>query len=269
MVRMNRATSKDGTSIAYERLGRGPAVILVGGGLDDGAENAPLAAELASRFTVFNYARRGRGASADTLPYAVEREIEDIDALIAEAAGPASLFGASSGGALALEAAAAGLPIDRIAVYEVPYMTDDVVQGHYVQYVNELKHALGGGRRGDAIELFMRLAGSSEDDIAGARNSPLWPGLEALAPTLAYDAACLGDGRPPTERLARITQPTLVATGGVPDPHTGGLQPGFFDAAADAIAATIPNAERLIIEGQTHVADPAVLSSALARFLTD
>ncbi|AVT39921.1 alpha/beta fold hydrolase [Plantactinospora sp. BB1] len=265
---MNHVTSKDGTLIAYERVGRGPAVILVGGGLDDGSENAPLATELASRFTVFNYARRGRGASADTLPYAVQREIEDIAALIAEAAGPAHLFGVSSGGALVLEAAAAGLTIDKIAVYEVPYMMEEAVQERFGQYVDQLGVALREGRRGDAIALFMRLAGSSDDDIAAARNSPLWSGLAVLAPTLAYDAACLGDGRPPAARLARITQPTLVATGAVPDPHTGGLQPGFFDEAADAIAATIPKAERLIIDGQAHVADPVALSSVLERFLS-
>lgn len=265
---MTYVTSKDGTSIAYDRMGRGPAVILVGGGLDDGSENAPLATELASRYTVFNYARRGRGASADTLPYAVRREIEDIAALIAEAAGPAHLFGVSSGGALVLEAAAAGLTIDKIAVYEVPYMVDEAIQEHYAHYVEQLGIALRDRRHGDAIALFMQLAGSSDDDITAARNSPLWSGLEALAPTLAYDAACLGDGRPPTQKLARITQPTLVATGATPDPHTGGLQPGFFDEAADAIAATIPKAERLIIDGQTHVADPVVLSSVLERFLS-
>lgn len=265
---MNRVISKDGTSIAYERVGRGPAVILVGGGLDDGSENAPLAEALASAFTVFNYARRGRGASTDSRSYAVQREIEDIDALIAEAIGPVHLFGVSSGGALALEAAAAGLAVDKLAVYEVPYMSDDAVREHYLRYVEELGHALAGGRRGEAIALFMRLAGSPEDDIAAARRSAAWPGLEALAPTLAYDAACLGDGRPPVERLARITQPTLVTTGGAPDPHTAGLQPGFFDATADAIAATVPKAERLVIEGQKHVADPAVLASVLERFFT-
>jgi pimeloyl-ACP methyl ester carboxylesterase len=118
---LSRVTSsKDGTDIAYERMGSGPAVILVGGGLDDGAENAPLAPELAEQFTVYNYARRGRGESGDTLPYAVAREIEDLDALIAEAGGSAHLYGVSSGGALALEAAAAGLAVDGIALYEVP-----------------------------------------------------------------------------------------------------------------------------------------------------
>jgi pimeloyl-ACP methyl ester carboxylesterase len=263
---MTCVISKDGTSIAYQRAGAGPAVILVGGGLDDGSENEALVPELARHFTVVNYARRGRGDSGDTHPYAMEREIEDIDGLISEAGGSAHLFGASSGGALALEAAAAGLAIDRIAVYEVPYMDNDAAAQQWSAYVDRLTAALADGQRGHAIELFMRLAGSSDDDIAGARASSFWPGLEALAPTLAYDAACLGDGRPPVTRLASITQPTLVATGGIPDPHMGGLQPGFFDSAADMIAAALPNAERRIIEGQTHVADPAVLAGVLERF---
>src|SRR5215217_3359647 len=115
-----RVTSNDGTTIAYDRKGSGPAVVLLGGAQDDGAENAPLIPALAEHFTVYNYARRGRGASGFTEPYAVEREIEDLDALIAEAGGSAHVFGASSGGALALEAAAAGSAIDTIAVWEVP-----------------------------------------------------------------------------------------------------------------------------------------------------
>ena len=189
---MTSVTSKDGTSIAYQRSGSGPAVILVGGGLDDGSENAALVPELAQHHTVYNYARRGRGESGDTAPYALEREIEDIAALIGEAGGSAHLFGASSGGALALEAAAAGLAVDRIAVYEVPYL-DEAMVGHWSVYVGELTAALADGRRGDALALFMRLAGSSDDDIAAARTSPQWAGGEALAHTLAYDAACLGD----------------------------------------------------------------------------
>ena len=213
---MSRVTSKDGTSIAYDRLGGGPAVILVGGGLVDPVtgragrwENAPLAAELAERFTVYNYDRRGRGDSADTLPYAVERELEDLEALIGEASGTAHLYGVSSGGALALEATAAGIAADKLAVYEVPYG----VSG-WRDYVEQLGSVLAEDRRGAAVELFMRAAGASEGDIARARSSPMWPGLEAIAHTLAYDAACLGDGQPPTARLATITRPTLVATGG-------------------------------------------------------
>jgi pimeloyl-ACP methyl ester carboxylesterase len=254
---MPHVTSKDGTSIAYERQGTGPAVILVTGGLDDGSENAPLATELAGHFTVFNYARRGRGESGDTLPYALEREIEDIDALVAEAGGSAHLYGVSSGGALVLEAAAAGLEADRLAVYEVPYMVAEDAVRLWQDYVQHVRTALTDGRRGDAIELFMRVAGSSEEDIAGAKSSSFWPGLEALAHTLAYDAACLGGGPPPRIRLGTIAQPTLVATGG---------GAALFEEAADAIAASLPRAERRTLEGQGHVVDPKALAPVLVRF---
>jgi pimeloyl-ACP methyl ester carboxylesterase len=261
---MSQVTSKDGTAIAYDRQGNGPAVVLVGGGLVDPAtgragrwENAPLAAELAARFTVYNHDRRGRADSGDTQPYAVERELEDLDALVAEAGGRAHLYGVSSGGALALEAAAAGLAVDRLGVYEVPYFVADDALQRWREYVEQLGSALGEGRRGDAVELFMRVAGATDEMVAGARSSPVWPGLEEVAHTLAYDAACIGDGRPPTARLATITRPVLVATGG---------GEGFFEQAADAIAAGVPKAERLTLEGQAHVADPKVVASVLERF---
>ena len=259
---MPQVTSKDGTPIAYDRQGAGPAVVLVGGGLVDPVtgrpgrwENAPLAAALAERFTVYNYDRRGRGDSGDTLPYAVDRELEDLRALLDEAGGSAHLYGVSSGGALALEAAAAGLPVDRLAVYEVPYFVADEALQRWRDYVERLTAALAEDRRGEAVELFMRVAGA-EDDIEQARSSPLWPGLEAVAHTLAYDAACLGDGRPPTERLAGVAQPTLVATGGGQE---------FFEQAADAIAASLPHARRLTLEGQAHLVDPKTLAPVLAR----
>jgi pimeloyl-ACP methyl ester carboxylesterase len=251
-----QVTSRDGTPIAYHRQGAGPPVILVGGGLDDGSENAPLAIELAARFTVYNYARRGRGESGDTQPYAVERELEDLEALIGQAGGFAHVHGVSSGGMFALEAAAAGLAIQRLAVYEVPYDVAPDASQRNQAYREQLRAALAEGRRGDAVELFMRLAGSSDEDIAGARSSPYWPGLEALAHTLAYDAACYGP--PPVDRLATVTQPTLVLTG-------GGVE--FFELAADAVAAAIPSAERAVLEGQGHVADPKSVATALERFL--
>jgi pimeloyl-ACP methyl ester carboxylesterase len=250
-------TSADGTSIAYQGDGSGSAVILIGGGLDDGSENAPLARELAEHFTVYNFARRGRGGSGDTHPYAVQREIDDIAAIIAEVGGSAHLFGVSSGGMFALEAAAAKLPIGRLAVYEVPYDTaDDAVQ-RAQEYREQLGAALAEGRRTDAVALFMRLAGSSENDIADAMNSPYWAGLEELASTLAYDAALYGP--PPTDRLAAITQRTLVATGGSND---------YFEQAADAVAASLAHAERQVIEGQGHVVDPEVMATVLARFFS-
>ena len=252
---MPRVTSRDGTSIAYDRQGAGPPLILVGGGLDAGSENAPLAAELADRFTVYNYARRGRGQSGDTGPYAVGRELEDLAALLGRAGGSAGVFGVSSGGMFALEAAAAGLAIRRLAVYEVPYDLGPEAAQRNQAYRERLRGLLAQGRRGDAVELFMRLAGAADEDVAEARGSPHWPGLEALAHTLAYDAACYGP--PPVDRLATITQPTLVLTG-------GGAE--FFELAADAVAAALPSAERVVVEGQGHVADPRAVAAALQRF---
>jgi pimeloyl-ACP methyl ester carboxylesterase len=252
---MPHVTSKDGTSIAYDRQGSGPAVILVTGALDDGSENAPLATKLADHFTVFNYNRRGRGDSGDTPPFAVEREIEDIAALIAEAGGSAHIYGVSSGGMIALVAAAEGLAIKGLALYEVPYDIAADAQERYQEYREQLDAALAEDRRGDAVALFMRLAGSSEHDIVGAKGSPYWPGLEGLAHTLAYDAALYGP--PPIVRLATITQPTLVATGGGAD---------LFEEAADTIAASMAHGERLTLEGQTHVVDPKVLAPVLERF---
>jgi pimeloyl-ACP methyl ester carboxylesterase len=258
MHRIERVISSDGTSIAYERMGRGPAVILVGGGLDDGSENAPLARALAASFTVYNYARRGRGESSDAQPYAVSREIADLAALIATAGGKAHLYGVSSGGALVLEAAMAGVRADRLAVYEVPYDLADETAEQQRAYVERLEELLAQGRRGDALALFMRLAGSPDDQIEHARSSPVWSELEKLAHTLAYDAACLGDRRPDLDRLATITQATLVATGGAAGP---------FEAAADAMAKAIPHSRRVVLTGQAHIVDPGVLAPVLARFL--
>lgn len=266
---MEYVRSKDGTSIAYERCGRGPAVILVGGGLDDGTENAPLAVALAEHFTVYNYARRGRGGSGDAGTPDLAREIDDLDALIADAGGTAHLYGVSSGGALALEAAAAGSPVDRIAVYEVPYnVTDPDWPRQWRDYVDRLAAALAAGRRGDAVELFMRVTGSSDADLATLRGSPFWPALEAQAHTLAHDAAALGDGRPPAQRLANVRQPTLVLTG---DDRPAGAAKwvAALDDAADAIAASLPHAERRTLEGQGHVADPRAVVPVLERFLNE
>jgi pimeloyl-ACP methyl ester carboxylesterase len=196
----------------------------------------------------------------------VELEIEDLEALIAEAGGSAHLYGISSGGALVLEAAAAGISVDKLAVYEVPYNVADDGPQRQQEYVEQLGAFLAGGRRGDAAALFMRVAGATEEIIAGAKASPMWPGLEAIAHTLAYDAACMGNGQPPAARISRITRPTLVATGGgSPDSFVGGGG-DFFGKAADAIAASIPQAERQTIEGQTHMVDPKALAPVLERF---
>jgi pimeloyl-ACP methyl ester carboxylesterase len=200
-------------------------------------------------------------------PYTLEREIEDLQALIAEAGGSAHLYGVSSGGALVLEAAAAGAAVDRLAVYEVPYVLDDDGPHWHRGDGEKAAALLAEGRRGEVLELFMRTVGSSEELVAQARRSPAWPGLEALAHTLVYDAACVGDGPPPAARLARITRPTLVTTGGPrSDPYVSGQPPGFFDRAADAVAAGVPRAERHTFAGQGHVADPKVVAPVLERF---
>ncbi|SDU67969.1 alpha/beta fold hydrolase [Jiangella alkaliphila] len=265
---MPHVNSADGTAIGYDRLGDdGPALVLVGGGLDDGSENVPLGEHLAAAgFAVVNYRRRGRGDSGDTEPYAVEREVEDLAAVIEAAGGQAHLFGASSGGALALEAAAAGLPVDRIAVHEVPYLVGEPMVAAWRQYVTDLGAALDAGDRAEALRLFMRLAGSPDEAIAGAEAAPVWPALLELAPTLRYDAACLGDGAPPAELLAKVTQPVLLSTGAMVDPHSAGLPVDFFGAAADVAAALLPDAQRLTVEIAGHVADPALLAPRLADF---
>jgi pimeloyl-ACP methyl ester carboxylesterase len=254
---MSHIQSSDGTRIAFTARGEGPALVLVGGALDDGAENEPLARELSRSFTVVNYARRGRGGSGDTPPYTVAREIEDLAALVTTVGGEASIFAASSGGPLALEAAAVGLPITRLALYDVPY----AVAAHDVARWRDYRAALSGADPERALELFMRLAGSPEPAIEEARRSEMWPGLLALAPTLAYDAACLGDGAPPAQRLAKVVQPTLVISGADSGP--------FFAAAADAVAAALPAASRLRLAGSGHVADPVLLGRRLERFLLD
>ncbi|PRX97209.1 alpha/beta fold hydrolase [Allonocardiopsis opalescens] len=266
---MPHVTSADGTPIGYDRLsGDGPALVLVSGGLDDGTENIPLGEQLAGDFAVVTYRRRGRGDSGDTAPYAVRREIEDLAAVIDAAGGRAHLFGASSGGALALEAAAAGLPVDRIAVHEVPYLLGDEMLAAWRAYRAELDAALDAGDRDRALRLFMRLAGSSDDDIAAAETAPVWPALRALAPTLRYDAACLGDGPPPADRLAAVRRPVLLTTGVTIDPHSAGLPVDFFGAAADAAAAQLPDGRRSTVEVPGHVPDPARLGPVLTAFYT-
>lgn len=261
---MDEVKSEDGTAIAFDRVGTRPAVLLVGGAIDDRAENAPLGPALGDRFTVYNYARRGRGESGDSPPYAAEREIEDLDAIITEAGGSACLRRLLRRRSR-LGGAAAALAIDWLAVCEVPYAMADEGPHWDRRDVPAVEALLAEGRRGDVVELFMRMVGSSEKEIAGAKGSPYWALLEQIAHTLASDAAIMGDGDPPAERLARISQPTLVMTGTVNDVH-GGVPPEFMGRAADAIAASIPHAEREVIEGAGHMVDATLLAPVLERF---
>jgi len=188
---MHVVTSKDGTNIAYDKQGEGQAVILVAGALCarlswSGPELSRL---LSPHFTVFNYDRRGRGDSGDTKPYAVEREIEDIEALIDEAGGTASLYGHSSGGALTMETAIklGDKSVKKLAMYEVPYNDDVNAQRAWREYIKKLTELLTTDRRGDAVALFMKSTGTPDEQIEGMRHAPFWQALESIAPTLAYD----------------------------------------------------------------------------------
>src|SRR5829696_4506222 len=258
---MNRVQSIDGTSIAFDRSGEGQAIVMVGGGSVDRMANAPLAALLNEHFTVFNYDRRGRGDSGDTAPYAVEREIEDIDALINEAGGSASVYGTSSGAALALEAAASGLAITKLALWEPPF----IVEGHPRPPADTARiytELVAAGRRGDAVEYFMaNVVGLPPEFVAEAKKAPWWPAQEALAHTLAYDATIMGDYSLPTERAASVMVPTLVIDGGASFPWIG--------KTAQALADIIPHAQRRTLEGQTHNVAPEAIAPVLEEFFAD
>jgi alpha-beta hydrolase superfamily lysophospholipase len=255
---MDMVTSRDGTDLAFDRLGDGPPVVLVCGGSTDRMANAGLAAELAAGHTVYNFDRRGRGDSGDTQPYAIEREIEDIAAVIQAAGGSANLYGTSSGAALAMHAAAAGLPVTKLAMWEPPYsvggrpdLPDDTASVY-----RELVEA---GRRGDAVEYFMaKVVGLPPEFVAGARQAPWWAQQEALAHTLAYDATVMGDYTLPVEVAKAVAVPTLIVD--------GGASFGFMGETADALAGLIGGARRSTLDGQQHNVDPAVLAPVLARF---
>ncbi|WP_328356495.1 alpha/beta hydrolase [Streptomyces sp. NBC_00445] len=253
-----KTLSRDGTPIAYERTGRGPAVVLVSGAMSTGHTVAPLAGQLADGFTAVVYDRRGRGESGDTPPYAVEREVEDLAALIETVGGQAALYGISSGGALALQAAASGLPVSKVAVYETPFAVYEGGAQERAEYTEGLTRALAEGRRGDAVELFLRLTGLAEEMIQGARQSPMWAGMESIAPSLAYDNAVMGDGLVPRHRLAAITVPVLAVA--------GGESPAWLREATQAVAEAVPDGTYRSLEGQTHLVDPQVLAPVLAEF---
>jgi pimeloyl-ACP methyl ester carboxylesterase len=252
----NKTKSGDGTLIAYERQGDGPPVVLVAGALCTSATDAPLAARLAPRFTVYTYDRRGRGASRDTTPYAVEREIEDLAAVIAAAGGSASVHGMSSGAVLALRAAAAGLPIAQLSVYEPPFRLDAPPK----TYGSELRELVSRGRPGDALALFLRRVGTPQEALDGMRRAPMWAGLEAVAHTLVYDDEVMGDGQVPVAVLTSVTPRVLVLD--------GGASPAWMREAARVVAKTVPRGRHHTLTGQTHEVAPQVLAPALAEFFS-
>ena len=261
---MEKVTSSDGAAIAFDRLGKGPPVIVVGGQLCDRALTRPTAKELAKHFTVFNYDRRGRGDSGDTAPYAVEREVEDIGALIAEAGGTASVYAHSSGAGLALHAAAAGLPIAKLVLHEPPYNPDGDAgrQRATRKEAEHIKTLLAEDRRGDAVEYFWRSIGMPQEVVDQVRHTPRWAELEAMAHTMAHDSEVMGDisggGAIPADLVGAVTIPTLVLV--------GGASPGWMIDVGRRVAEGLPNGWYRVLEGQEHVVPPEVLVPVLAGF---
>jgi pimeloyl-ACP methyl ester carboxylesterase len=261
---MNTVTSKDGTTIAFDQVGEGPAIILVGGATTRRSDYEPLAQSLAAHFTVFNPDRRGRGDSADTLPYAVEREVEDIQAVIEAAGGSAFVFGHSSGAVLALEAARMlTTKITKLALYEPPFLVDDNHPPVPEDYVAQLNAAIAAGRPGDAVEIFMTKAvGMPAEVVAQMRSDPMWASCEAVAHTIAYDGTIMGDtmrgSAAPLKKWASVATPTLVLD--------GEKSYAFMHTSLQALSDILPNAQRRTLAGQDHGAAPQVLTPVLVEF---
>jgi pimeloyl-ACP methyl ester carboxylesterase len=259
---VDKVRSKDGTAIAFDRVGEGPPIILVVGAFNDRATGAPLAAALQDRFTVIAYDRRGRGDSGDAQPYAVEREVEDLEALVEEAGGSASVFGYSSGAVLSLIAAARGLAIPKLALYEPPVTANGGRGRLQEDLAARLTALVEADQRGDAVALFQTEGvGLPADVVAQLRQAPFWPALEAMAHTLVYETKILGDGALPTEVAASVAAPTLVIAGGESFP--------FMRETAAALAEVIPDGRAHILKGQTHDIVPEALGPVLEEFFAD
>jgi pimeloyl-ACP methyl ester carboxylesterase len=256
---MPTLTSTDGTTIGYERSGSGPALVLVDGAMCYRAAGPmrPLAARLATHFTVHAYDRRGRGESSDTRPYAVAREIEDLRAVVAAAGGEAYVYGISSGAALALTTAAAGPGIRKLALYEPPYLAEIEAGTGAKEYGERLRELLDAGRGDDAVALFLARVGVPEPAVAGMRGQPGWAALVAIAPTLRYDDEVLAGGGLPRE-LASVAAPTLLLA--------GADSPPLLREAARATAAVLPAAGHRTLAGQTHDVSPDALAPVLMDF---
>ncbi len=250
------ATSKDGTRIAYESLGSGPALVLVDGALNSRAFGAAkdVAKALADSYTVYWYDRRGRGESGDTLPYAPAREIDDLAAVIAAAGGGAYVMGQSSGAALVLEAAASGLKMRKLASYEAPYV------GQSTDFLAKQKQLIADGDRKGAVDYFMTtmVGGPFFMPLMMRLMPKVFRELQAVAHTLPYDTELLNGFEVPTERFASIKTPALVMGGSK-------FKPNMKKAVYD-VAGAVPDATLVILEGQTHQVSPAVLAPALKEF---
>jgi pimeloyl-ACP methyl ester carboxylesterase len=265
MTVAERIKSADGTEIAYERVGQGPPLIIVGGAWNTRQSGAELAERLADGFTVYTYDRRGRGDSGDTPPYAVEREVEDLEAVIDAAGGSAALFGHSSGGALALETTARSVSVSRLAVYEPPYIIDASRPPLPDDYIEHLEELVGAGKRREVVSYFMTEAvGMPPEMVEGMLESPMVASMEPLAHTVSYDGRVMlrgsMHGEPlPAEWRDSVTVPTLVMD--------GGNSPEWVRNSATALVRLLPDVTYRTLEGQDHAASAEAIAPVLEEFL--
>lgn len=263
---MEKVISKDGTPIAFDRVGNGPALILVDGAMCyRGFGPMPaMAKRLAPHFTVFHYDRRGRGDSGTQADYAVSREIDDLEAMINAAGGSAMVFGVSSGAALALEAAMRLNTITRLALYEAPFIVDNTHPPLPPSFIADMKALVAANDRGGAVKKFMRLVGVPSIGVLIMSLLPLWKKMKGIAPTLANDLTIIGpyqQGRPLNRaRFAQVSMPTLVMV--------GGKSPAYMQNGMRHLADVLPDAEHATLPGQTHMVKDAVLAPELIAFFS-
>ena len=252
---MELIDSADGTRIALDRSGSGPPLVIVLGAFCDRSTSKPLAALLASRYTVYEYDRRGRGDSGNGLPLAIGGEVQDLAAVVAAAGRPPFVYGHSSGGALALEAAARGVQMRSLAVYEPPYTGDDHPGPEFGQHLDELVAAR---RRDQAAEQWLGMTGTPPTIVESIKRSPGWAHRQALAHTLSQDLRLANNGEVPIERLKRIDAPVLAMAGAVSAPWAA--------STTATLARVLPHASEQIVDGQHHVPADHVVAAILEAF---
>jgi pimeloyl-ACP methyl ester carboxylesterase len=258
---MQTLRSRDGTHIAFETSGAGPALVVVNGGLSDRSAVAPLRPLLDPHFTLFAYDRRGRGDSGDTPPYAPELEIEDLATVVEAAGAPAFVFGHSSGAILALRAAASGVPIRRLAVNEPPFIVPDTRPLPPPASTSRIAERIAANDREGALRIFLvEEVGLPPPAFDALKASPMWPRMIALAHTAPYDSEIARDSAVPVASLAMLTIPTLVLNGTASFP--------WIAETARALVRALPNAQAVHLEGQPHSPAPDVLAPALVQFFS-
>ncbi|NIL56397.1 alpha/beta fold hydrolase [Salinispora arenicola] len=260
-IPLETVTSADGTTIAYQKSGTGPPVVIVGGGLNEKAMHAELAEGLSTNFTVYNYDRRGRGGSGDTVAdrYSVDREVEDLAAVIAATGGPSHVFANCTGGMIAVPAAARGVPIAKLAMYEPPFGGPKVPEG----YLEELTTLLAADNRTEAVAMFLKWdALFTDDEVAFFQTHPIWPAFESMAPTMVYDSILSEDADAlPTEQLAAITVPSLVLC--------GNDSIAWMIETCRALADAMPQGQLVSMASTGHLMDDALGAEILTSFFLE